>query len=153
MKEQLIKLINHYGLSASKLAGIIGVQPSSISHIISGRNKPSFDFIKALIEKYPEINTKWLLTGNGNMFLNTNDVEKNKMNIITEPTLFNEPIKTEYDNNSSISDLKNENKIQEEVFNSYKSKNSSNITNVKNVKFVILLYDDGTFMQFQNNKE
>ena len=60
MKEQLIKLINHYGLSASKLADIIGVQPSSISHIISGRNKPSFDFIKALIEKYPEINTNGL---------------------------------------------------------------------------------------------
>ena len=86
------------------------------------------------------------------MFLNTNDVEKNKMNIITEPTLFNEPIKTEYDNNSSISDLKNENKIQKKFLIVTKV-NSSNITNVKNVKFVILLYDDGTFMQFQNNKE
>ncbi len=53
MKDQLNKLLNHYGLSANKLADAIGVQPSSISHILSGRNKPSFDFIISLIEKYP----------------------------------------------------------------------------------------------------
>ncbi|MDP4223940.1 MAG: helix-turn-helix transcriptional regulator, partial [Bacteroidota bacterium] len=47
---------------------MIGVQPSGISHILSGRNKPSLDFVLKMLERYPFISTEWLLFGKGSMY-------------------------------------------------------------------------------------
>ena len=55
------------GLKSSVLADEIGVNRSTISHVISGRNKPSIDFLKKLLYKYPHINANWLITGLGSM--------------------------------------------------------------------------------------
>ena len=58
-------ILKHYGLSASAFAEKISVQRSSISHILSGRNKPSLDFIDKVLQAFPEIDLLWLLSGNG----------------------------------------------------------------------------------------
>lgn len=50
------------------MAEDIRVQPSGISHILSGRNKPSLDFILKMLEKYPFLSTEWLLFGKGSMY-------------------------------------------------------------------------------------
>jgi len=50
-------------VSASKFADDIGVQRSSISHILSERNKPSLELIQKILNKYPKVNPEWLLTG------------------------------------------------------------------------------------------
>lgn len=50
------------------MAEDIRVQPSGISHILSGRNKPSLDFILKMLEKYPYLSTEWLLFGKGSMY-------------------------------------------------------------------------------------
>ena len=65
--EQLNKIMVYYGLSASAFAELIQVQRSSISHILSGRNKPSLDFILKLNTALPDINLYWLLNGTGDM--------------------------------------------------------------------------------------
>ena len=54
-------------LKSSKLADIIGVNRATISHILSGRNKPSIDFLQKLLSAYPNINANWLITGIGYM--------------------------------------------------------------------------------------
>ncbi|MEA3479309.1 MAG: helix-turn-helix transcriptional regulator [Bacteroidota bacterium] len=54
-------------LSPSKFADEIGVQRSSISHIMSGRNKPSLDLIMKILSRYQDLNTEWLLSGVGVM--------------------------------------------------------------------------------------
>jgi len=54
---------------ASELANNIGVSRATISHIISGRNKPSIDFLEKLLNVYPEINANWLITGIGSVNL------------------------------------------------------------------------------------
>jgi transcriptional regulator with XRE-family HTH domain len=54
-------------LTPSQFADEIGVQRSSISHLISGRNKPSLEFIQRIVARYPEINLQWILTGAGSM--------------------------------------------------------------------------------------
>ena len=64
---QLNKIMVYYGLSASAFAELIQVQRSSISHILSGRNKPSLDFILKLNTALPDINLYWLLNGTGDM--------------------------------------------------------------------------------------
>jgi len=68
MKERLIQLLDLEQLSPSKFADIIGVQRSSISHVISGRNKPSFDFLQKTLKAFPGLNAAWLMLGEGTMY-------------------------------------------------------------------------------------
>jgi len=68
MKERLIQLLDLEQLSPSKFADIIGVQRSSISHVLSGRNKPSFDFLQKTLKAFPGLNASWLIMGDGTMY-------------------------------------------------------------------------------------
>jgi transcriptional regulator with XRE-family HTH domain len=63
--KRLQKIINFYDETASSFAEKIGVQRSSISHILSGRNKPSLDFVMKVLNSYPEVELYWLLNGKG----------------------------------------------------------------------------------------
>lgn len=63
--KRLQKVIEYYGESASSFAEKVGVQRSSISHILSGRNKPSLDFVLKILQSYPEVELYWLLNGKG----------------------------------------------------------------------------------------
>lgn len=64
-KERLEHILAYYELSASAFADAIGVQRSSISHLLSGRNKPSLDFVLKVVKAFPEVNLYWLLNGKG----------------------------------------------------------------------------------------
>jgi len=68
------------GLKPSVLADNIGVSRSTISHILSGRNKPSIDFLEKLLYAYDSINANWLITGIGYMNNRTgcNEIKKSK---------------------------------------------------------------------------
>jgi transcriptional regulator with XRE-family HTH domain len=68
MKDRLLKFLNKEELSSARFAETIGVQPSSVSHILSGRNKPGFDFITKILTSYPALNADWLIMGKGSMF-------------------------------------------------------------------------------------
>ena len=63
--DRLEKIMKFYGLSASGFADKVGVQRSSISHILSGRNKPSLDFIMKVLSSFDEVDLYWLLNGKG----------------------------------------------------------------------------------------
>ena len=63
--KRLQKVIDFYSLSASAFADKIGVQRSSISHILSGRNKPSLEFVMKILSSFPEVELYWLLNGKG----------------------------------------------------------------------------------------
>lgn len=62
---RLKKILEHYNLTASVFADRINVQRSSISHILSGRNKPSLDFILKVTNTFKEVDIYWLLNGKG----------------------------------------------------------------------------------------
>ncbi len=82
----LMKLNN---LTASSFADEIGVQRSSMSHILSGRNKPSLEFIQKVIHRFPKVNADWLISGVTNpeqMELPNNNEELKQKNTST-PTL------------------------------------------------------------------
>ena len=63
--ERLQKVIAYYGHSASSFADKIGVQRSGISHVLSGRNKPSLEFVMKVLSSFPEVDLYWLLNGKG----------------------------------------------------------------------------------------
>ena len=62
---RLKKLMEHHQLSASTFADKVGVQRSSISHILSGRNKPSLDFVLKVTAEFKDVDIHWLLNGIG----------------------------------------------------------------------------------------
>jgi transcriptional regulator with XRE-family HTH domain len=68
MKERLIQLLDLEQLTPSKFADLIGVQRSSVSHVISGRNNPSFDFMQKTLRAFPGLNAEWLILGEGSMY-------------------------------------------------------------------------------------
>jgi transcriptional regulator with XRE-family HTH domain len=68
MKERLLEFLKAENKSSAQLAEEIGVQPSGISHILSGRNNPSLDFVLKMLEKYQFLSTDWLLFGSGTMY-------------------------------------------------------------------------------------
>ena len=63
---RLQKIIDFHDETASSFSEKIGVQRSSISHILSGRNKPSLDFVMKVLHTYPDVELYWLLNGKGN---------------------------------------------------------------------------------------
>ncbi|MDD5570929.1 MAG: helix-turn-helix transcriptional regulator [Bacteroidales bacterium] len=67
MIERIQLIMKSKNIMASTFADEIGVQRSAMSHIVSGRNNPSLDFIQKVLKKYPEVNPEWLLSGKGEM--------------------------------------------------------------------------------------
>ncbi len=145
MKDQLIKILTHFNISATRFADEIGVQRSSISHILSGRNKPSYDFIVKVLEKYPSLDPLWLLTGKGEMRAHGDELSA---------TGSTEPVKTAElfgdIKKDPVSNLKAEKKQQENKIDT--GKQIQSITNVNNIESVILLFTNGTFVHYNRNE-
>jgi len=68
IKNRILTFLRTENISSAQFAQEIGVQPSGISHIISGRNKPSLEFIVKMLTRYPSLSSDWLLFGNGPIF-------------------------------------------------------------------------------------
>lgn len=63
--EQVIKTLN---LTARQFAAEIHVQPGTISNMMAGRNNPSLEVMKRIMERYPTLNPEWLIAGRGEMW-------------------------------------------------------------------------------------
>ena len=68
MKDRILEFLKRENKTSAQFAEEIHVQPSGISHILSGRNKPSLDFVIKMLEKYSFLSTEWLIFGKGSMY-------------------------------------------------------------------------------------
>ena len=93
MIERIQQLISKKELSATQFSDEIGVQRSSLSHVLSGRNKPSLDFMLKIKARFPEVNLDWLLLGEGEMFFKSSgsvgflDLPETDTQTIREPSI------------------------------------------------------------------
>jgi transcriptional regulator with XRE-family HTH domain len=67
MVDRIQKILHYKKLTASKFADMVGAPRSTISHIISGRNNPSLEFLQKILDTFPDIQTEWLIRGEGSM--------------------------------------------------------------------------------------
>ena len=88
MYSRLKKWMESEGLKSSALADNIGVNRATISHILSGRNKPSIDFLQKLLSNYPELNANWLISGVGYMKANQKQNEEKESKSIGKVVVF-----------------------------------------------------------------
>lgn len=154
MKEQIKKLMETEGLSPAKFADEIGVQRSSISHIISGRNKPSYDFILKILNRFSGLNTEWLLTGRGSMIKSNDSEGEDKKSI---ETLFSTEEGLNYEEeskniiNKPITRIKKEaSKNISETVNADETEHRQidEFTSVNKIDYILVFYKDGTFKQY-----
>lgn len=149
--EQIRYLMDHYDLSATHLADKLGIQRSTISHLLSGRNNPSIDLLRRIISNFPNINEAWLLSGHGSPL--KQDVKSFKDDVM----------------NDSNQDNSNTNVNKESANNDYTSVNETTVnqttntnvndsllgeTNVNNAEIeqILVFYTDGTFKYFRPRK-
>lgn len=123
--KRLQELMDYYEISAASLADKIGVQRSSISHLLSGRNNPSLDFVIKILDNFTDISYNWLVTGNGE--LDSSEVELEEKH--HSPTLFDDIT----DQNKPLKHLESKD---------FKA------TQGKNIAKILLLYTDGSFEAF-----
>jgi transcriptional regulator with XRE-family HTH domain len=139
--KRLETIFEYYGLSASLFADKINVQRSSISHLLSGRNKPSLDFILKVLESFPEVELLWLLNGKGsfpkgemgsNEKLNVSSEEKTEQEI----DLFSQetPVLETHSEKKSTTP-----KFQTEV---------KPIHSDSKIERIVVFYSDGTFKNY-----
>ena len=122
--ERLNIIMNYYDLSAAIFAEKIEVQRSSISHILSGRNKPSLEFVLKILKEFPEVEMYWLLNGVGSF-------PKQLIKDDVAPTLFsNNPIKLA------------ENEIKKPIV-----KNEQ----LDEIERIVIFFKDGTFKNDPDN--
>lgn len=90
LNKKIEKIIIDKGLSPSYFADTIGIQRSSISHILSGRNKPSLDIIQRILKVFPDIDRDWLIFDNEVPQQNTPQINRQKPvnQIVTNKNLF-----------------------------------------------------------------
>ncbi|WP_425075478.1 helix-turn-helix domain-containing protein [Psychroserpens sp. S379A] len=100
--KRLQKVIDFYGESASSFAEKIGVQRSSISHILSGRNKPSLDFVLKVLSSFPEVELYWLMNGKGVFPAETKTEKKVSNNVVLEKPIDIKTTDFPNSNNKSI---------------------------------------------------
>jgi len=102
MKDRILEFLRAENKSSAQMAEEIGVQPSGISHIVSGRNNPSLDFVLKMLDRYKYISVEWLLFGRGEMYKDKNF-----------QTLFNESLPLIKDEGKVISSVKNDIQVVE----------------------------------------
>jgi transcriptional regulator with XRE-family HTH domain len=129
METRIHRLIGSENLTPTKFADIIGVQRSAISHILSGRNKPSFDLIQKILTKFPRVSSEWLLMGRGEMY-----------KTLVQQRLFD----VEQKPNESKTEAKQP-IIQDNTINLPLSKESENRINESGIEHIIIFFTDKSF--------
>lgn len=170
MKDRIAHIIRAKNLTASEFATLLGVQPSGVSHILSGRNNPSLDFVKRIKDCFPEYNLDWLVLGTGPMtgsdprpitpsLFNTTETIRTDdapSNLTTNPIPPTDP-SSNNDLSGTLFDMDIPHNSVDNQANTSSSLSEINPTNEtiapltsrSHIKSIIVLYDDGTFESYQ----
>ena len=133
--KRLQKILEFYGLSATAFSEKIDFNRSTISHLLSGRNKPSLEFVMKVLNQFPEVELYWLLNGTGN-FPSTLSSEKPKI------------VPKEFFPQSRVSDLTPISELPIEAL-SKGSKKAEIAKNSSEIERIILFFKDGSFKAYQ----
>ena len=151
--ERLREIIAQNELSSSAFAEKLGVQRATISHLLSGRNKPSLDFVMKVLTAFPDVDLYWLLNGKG--AYEKEEIVPEKVDEFATPTSTpSEQNLFSQDENSEKNDSEEKNNLQTEQSNL----NPNPIQSVKKIitntnseiSKILILYQDGSFEVFQN---
>lgn len=137
MNTRLKQFLAAENITQAQFADNINVVRASVSHVLSGRNNPSYEFIRSIMMKYPNLNIEWLMFGKGKMYKEAQTAPL--FNKLDEEVLFPEieeampeiqveEVDGEIENNTAVNEIKA-------------------IINQRKVSKVIILFDDGSYQE------
>ena len=127
MVSRLEQLLTAENISKSQFSEILGVSPATVSHLLSGRNKPSYEILVAISKNFPNLNIDWLLNGTGKMYKNDDSTDSPA----TDTTLFGAFNESNTLNNRVQGDINKPKAIE------------------KHISKILIFYSDGTFQDIQ----
>ncbi|RMA64475.1 helix-turn-helix domain-containing protein [Ulvibacter antarcticus] len=120
--KRLQKVLDFYGVSATAFSEEIDFNRSTISHLLSGRNKPSLEFVMKVLQKYPEVELYWLLNGKGS-FPSEKKITSAPLQKLDKKEIIDIP--------SNFSEVKT-------------------TTSEKQIERIVVFYRDGSFKAYEN---
>ena len=142
MNTRLKQFLAAENISQAQFADTIMVVRASVSHVLAGRNKPGYDFIKAIMDNYPSLNIEWLMLGKGKMY------KEAQLLAQPQPQSVDEVQETGLLFRDIIDD---EPVVKENIELSTKietiDSTSQQPVKQRNVSKIIILYDDGSFQE------
>ena len=150
MNTRLQQFLNAENISQAQLADTLEVARAGVSHILAGRNKPSYDFITSLMLRFPKLNIEWLMFGKGKMYkdLPSAPIRKESNLLFDEVELQDDEPEasaqeavipdvtvSEAVNIVSLADIKNS------------AQQVQSVVKQRNVKKILILFDDGSYQE------
>ncbi len=168
LKDRIQLLISTKGMTNATFAEKIGVQPSNISHVLSGRNKPSLDLVHKVLNSFKEIRTEWLVHGSGSMTKDYNLFEMEDDNFADEKTSevensrpvaetkvapqkispsFEAKTKEKDSKKPEIKAIKEDDKVIGEISRKFEKENPHKKLH-KPIERIVVFYEDRTFKEY-----
>ena len=153
MNNRLKQFLAAENITQSQFADKIDVVRASVSHVLSGRNNPSYEFIKAIIANYPTLNIEWLMFGKGKMYKGKEEApQQQHMEEHHEELLFNVLYADEVEEEKPDEPLVGQTVSPAETIVPISllktlSKTTQNAVKQRNVSKIIVLFDDGSYQE------
>ena len=161
-RERIELLMKSYGLTPSQFADRTGIQRASVSHIISGRNKPSLEVLQKIYEAFPELDIKWLMTGRGEEPVvsalggpsDAADVENSLFSSVQESVQVQQPLPVQPKAVPEVAEQPRQTKVQSVVSRQAAERPPKRVAaprvlqsqnNEKRIKEIRVFYTDGTY--------
>ena len=137
MNNRLQQFLSAENISQSQFSDKLGVARASVSHILSGRNRPGFDFMERMARLYPNLNLEWFITGKGKMYKSNNEQ--------VAPRLWEDDDEPENSGSNIEEDVKEVPIIKSSsLYNKAKS-----IENQRTISKIVVFYNDNTFTELK----
>lgn len=132
MIERILALLKDKNLTPSQFADEIGIQRSGMSHLISGRNKPSLEFIMKVLNRFPDVKPEYLLFGNMDEGKNKSGVSQGAEQVSPQgqATLFDQPEEAE-------------SRLEPRTLRQVRKEKT-----MRKIERIVVFYDDRTFMSY-----
>ena len=149
MEQRLQLFLQMEQLSQSQFADKMGIQRSGVTHLLSGRNKPSFEFITRMLQAFPSLNAEWLILGKGKPYKDASGAPETDSRTVSEPetpvseadlfTAQEQPLPAPQ---TQIIDFGN---VSQQTENETKDQIAVSSKHPKSIKSILILYEDGTY--------
>ena len=169
LKDRIQLLISTKGMTNATFAEKIGVQPSNISHVLSGRNKPSLDLVHKILNSFKEVRTEWLVHGSGSMTkaynlfeMESDDIIEDEKKVEGENSLpksdakeatpkispaFELKEKEKISKEPEIKAIDEENEVIGEMSRKFEKENPHKKQH-KSIERIVVFYEDKTFKEY-----
>lgn len=143
-------ILDYYSLNASSFADKIGVQRSSLSHLLSGRNKPSLDFILKILDVFPDVDLYWILNGNGTF--PKSELKSDTIVAAPTPIIKDQIVETKMEKTADLfsEELPNKkNQVEEKIVASFSNvQNAPLQKNNSDIDRIVIFYKNGNFQTY-----